>query len=205
MPGSKYPPGQDPCGLLSDVTLAEPDELVELCLRGAEEAWNQLVDTYKSLVFSIIRRSRVASGEEDDLFQAVWIDIFNDLPKLRDRSALRFWIAAITRHHCYHWRHRALKRPYQTWDWERASMIEDPALRADSSFVDSDRSLAIRKAIGSLEPRCRQLLELLFLEDPPVPYAQVAEKLGLAVGSIGALRGTCLERLRSAVRKRDIH
>ena len=205
MPASKYPTRQDPLGRLPDPTFAEPEELVERCLRGGEEAWSQLVNAYRPLVISIIRRNRAASAEEDDVFQAVWIDIFNDLSKLRDRSALRFWIAAITRHHCYHWRHRASKRPFQTWDWEHVSMIEDPALRADSALVDTDRRLAIRKAIRSLEPRCRQLLELLFLEDPPVPYAQVAEKLGLAVGSIGALRETCLERLRSAVRKRDIH
>ena len=206
MPASKYPHGPDPFGP-PDPALAHTEELVELCLRGGEEAWKQLVDTYKSLVSSIIHRSQAASGEEADVFQAVWIDIFNDLPKLRDRSVLRFWIAAITRHQCYHWRHRASKRPFQTWDWERASKIEDPALRADSSDSDTDidRRVAIREAIRSLEPRCRQLLELLFLEDPPAPYAQVAEKLGLAEGSIGALRATCLERLRSAVRKLDVH
>jgi hypothetical protein len=39
------------------------------------------------------------------------------------------------------------------------------------------------------------LVRLLFYEQPPLPYAEVARKLGLATGSIGFTRGRCLERL----------
>jgi hypothetical protein len=37
---------------------------------------------------------------------------------------------------------------------------------------------------------------MLFFEQPPLPYAEVARRLGLATGSIGFIRGRCLERLR---------
>lgn len=46
-----------------------------------------------------------------------------------------------------------------------------------------------------LPPSCQRLLALL-VEDPPVPYAEISSRLGIAVGSIGPMRGRCLDRLR---------
>ena len=41
------------------------------------------------------------------------------------------------------------------------------------------------------------MITLLFFEHPPQPYNEVAEKLGLARGSIGFIRGRCLKRLKT--------
>jgi len=37
---------------------------------------------------------------------------------------------------------------------------------------------------------------MLFFEQPPVPYNELAKRLGLATGSIGFIRGRCLDRLQ---------
>jgi hypothetical protein len=37
---------------------------------------------------------------------------------------------------------------------------------------------------------------MLFFEQPPRPYNEVAQALGLATGSIGFIRGRCLGRLQ---------
>jgi hypothetical protein len=42
----------------------------------------------------------------------------------------------------------------------------------------------------------------LFLDDPPPPYADLARSLGLAEGSIGALRSRCLDRLKHEIEQR---
>jgi hypothetical protein len=34
------------------------------------------------------------------------------------------------------------------------------------------------------------------MADPPVPYAEISDQLGLPVGSIDPTRGRCLARLR---------
>jgi DNA-directed RNA polymerase specialized sigma24 family protein len=54
----------------------------------------------------------------------------------------------------------------------------------------------LREAMVKLTPQCRRLVELLFLETPPRPYAEVAAELGLAPGSIGFTRQKCIDRLR---------
>jgi DNA-directed RNA polymerase specialized sigma24 family protein len=54
----------------------------------------------------------------------------------------------------------------------------------------------VRDVVAKLPPRCAELVRLLFFEQPPLPYAEVARRLGLATGSIGFIRGRCLTRLR---------
>ncbi|MFY9692037.1 MAG: sigma-70 family RNA polymerase sigma factor, partial [Candidatus Acidiferrales bacterium] len=54
----------------------------------------------------------------------------------------------------------------------------------------------IRRVLDDLPPRCRQLMQMLFFEEPPRPYQEVARELGIAPGSIGFIRQRCLDRLR---------
>ena len=77
---------------------AETDDLVARCLAGDETAWCDLVARYKNLVFAVIRRSGAANGEEADLHQAIWLDIYRSLGSLRSHSSVRFWIATLARH-----------------------------------------------------------------------------------------------------------
>jgi hypothetical protein len=42
---------------------------------------------------------------------------------------------------------------------------------------------------------CHQLLSMLISDEPPA-YAQISEKLGIRVGSIGPTRSRCLDKLR---------
>jgi hypothetical protein len=47
-------------------------------------------------------------------------------------------------------------------------------------------------------------VDALFFEDPPRPYAEVAEQLGLKLGSMGMTRQRCLESLEKALRARGL-
>ena len=47
-----------------------------------------------------------------------------------------------------------------------------------------------------LPPPCQHLLAML--SDTQIPYAEISATLGIAAGSIGLLRGRCLEKLRSS-------
>jgi DNA-directed RNA polymerase specialized sigma24 family protein len=62
--------------------------------------------------------------------------------------------------------------------------------------ADLEQEQLVQDAIAQLPPRCREMIELLFFESPPLPYADVARRLRLATGSIGFIRGRCLERLK---------
>jgi RNA polymerase sigma factor (sigma-70 family) len=176
-------------------------ELVDACLAGRQFAWDALITRYRTMVYSVILKSGGASGEEDDVFQAVWLDVYNQLERLKSRDSLRAWLCTVTRHKCYHWRLRRHRLPEgldETW----AASIPDHASLPLEVLEEIERAQDLRDAVDALPDRCRELVLRLFLDDPPPPYADLARSLGLAEGSIGALRSRCLDRLKHEIEQR---
>jgi len=170
--------------------------LVQECLRGSEQAWNLLVDRYKNLIYSIPIRYGLPPQDAADIFQAVCLDLFNELGRVRDAEAIQAWIIRVTTNKCYHWkRHMATVGNGDLDDSGLDGLCGDAPMPADT-IAELEREQLVRDSIEMLPPRCRQMISLLFFEHPPQPYNEVAEKLGLARGSIGFIRGRCLKRLK---------
>jgi RNA polymerase sigma factor (sigma-70 family) len=169
--------------------------LVEECLRGSEQAWRVLVDRYKNLIYSIALRYGAPHQEAADIFQRVCLDLFHELPRLRDAEALQGWLIRVTTNKCYHWK-RQLSSRESGWDEDDMAARPADATMPPDMLAALEQEQQVRDAIAQLPSRCREMIELLFFESPPVPYAEVAQRLHLATGSIGFIRGRCLERLK---------
>ena len=182
----------------------EDQRLVSECLRGSEAAWGALVEKYKNLVYAVALKGGLPPDEGADVFEAVWVDAYEELAKLRKKGSVRSWLITVTRHKCYHWRHK--RQRYTSRHSDVGEEIEtDPDLAVDPVAIEElERAQLVRDAIQSLPPRCRELVRLLFYSDPPRPYREVAEELGLAIGSIGFIRGRCLKRLERNLVKQGV-
>lgn len=174
--------------------------LVQECLRGSNEAWNLLVDRYKGLIYSIPIRYGLPPQDAADIFQAVCLDLFNEMGRLRDAEALQAWLVRVTTHKCYHWKRQ--QAPVDGLDDDGLEQLTADSPAAAEVMADLEREQLVRDAIRMLPPRCREMIELLFFEHPPQPYHEVAEKLGLARGSIGFIRGRCLKRLKRILQEK---
>jgi len=173
--------------------------LVRACLDGNEDAWAALIDKYKRLIYSIPVRYGASPEDAADIFQFVCLELFSHLPQLRKTAALRGWIVTVTAHQSFHWKRRHLKRA----DREQTNVdVEDLGIEPSVSSEVTDaveREQMVREATAGLSPRCQEMIRLLFYTEPPLPYKDVAQRLGLAVGSIGFIRGRCLQRLEKAL------
>ena len=168
--------------------------LVQDCLHGSEAAWSALIDKYKNLIFSIAVKYGFSSDDAAEIFQSVCVEMLSELPKLRNPKALPKWIMQVTAHRCFHQKRRAQRTENRDM---AGDLIERPAPeRADAILKEAEEEQALRDALGALPPRCRELIRMLFFEDPARPYDAIASQLGLATGSIGFIRQRCLERLR---------
>jgi len=174
------------------------EELVQECLQGCQDSWATLVDKYRNLVYSVPVKYRMPPDDAADVFQAVWTDLFSELPRLRSAGALRSWLITVAGHKCYQWKRQHSLRT-------RGSDSELESVDPRISFVDwrqeIERGQMLRDALADLPPRCREMVRLLFYEQPPRPYKEVAKCLGLAEGSIGFIRGRCLTKLRATLEK----
>ena len=172
------------------------DRLVAECLHGNEQAWAALIDKYKNLIFSILIKYHAKREDAADLFQAVCLELFSELSNLRKVDSLRSWLITITVHKAFHWKRKQMRRSEVELDGDDQ---EDDGgnVAAPAELVERvEREQMVRDAVAHLPARCNEIIRMLFYEQPPVPYGELAQRLGLATGSIGFIRGRCLKRLQ---------
>jgi RNA polymerase sigma factor (sigma-70 family) len=173
-------------------------ELVAACLSGDEQAWNDLIDRYNRLIFSIPLKKGLSRDEAADIFQAVCLDLVAELPRLRDPQALAAWLIQTTLHKVAKWRRRNDR--YVSDDGVAAEQAAAPDTDMPDALIrELQQTQSLRDAVGGLSDRCQRMVKMLFFETPARPYKDVAAELGVATGSIGFLRSRCLDRLRSAL------
>ena len=168
--------------------------LVKECLSGNEQAWSLLIDKYKALIYSIPVKYQLPPHEAADVFQSTCVELLKRLPELRDAGALPKWLMQVAHHECYRWK-RQSQRVVSRDAHPDLPEPQTPAM-AETMVRQMQEEQMLREALAELAPQCRRLVELLFFETPPRPYAEVAAELGLAVGSIGFTRQKCMDRLR---------
>jgi RNA polymerase sigma factor (sigma-70 family) len=174
------------------------DTVAALVIRardGEGDAWDQLVERFAPLVWSICRRYRLSQADAEDVNQTVWLVLVEQLDKLREPAALPGWLATATRR-------EALRVQGSVRKYESAGSDADIEMTADSSqqpieheILAAERQAALRAAFAELPPRCQRLLSML-MADPPRPYAEISQSIPIPVGSIGPQRSRCLDRLR---------
>ena len=169
--------------------------LVRLAAAGDKSAWERLVDQYSRLIWAMTRDFRLAEVDAADVVQATWLRLLEHIDRIEYPERIASWLATTARHECL--RHLAASK--------RVTLIEDhdAAFGAtaahvpdvDERLLAEERAEAVRAAVATLPDQSQQLLNLL-MADPPVPYVEISDQLGLPIGSIGPTRGRCLERLR---------
>lgn len=172
------------------------ERLVSECLKGNDQAWSALIDKYKNLIYSI----PVKLGMYDDagdIFQAVCLDLLSDLSKLREPRALPKWLMQTCYHKCLQYQCKTQKHGSLTDDQGKELQIADERTQVPGEILaELEQEQMLRIAIAELSPRCERMVRMLFFENPPRPYQEIASQLDLATGSIGFIRGRCLGKLK---------
>jgi RNA polymerase sigma factor (sigma-70 family) len=183
---------------------ASDERLIARCLQGDQEGWSALIDKYKNLIYSIPVKLGMHQ-DAADIFQSVCVDLLSELPRLREHRALPKWLMQTCYHTCLRYQRaagRLVELEPEGADGEavlHASSVDDLPERM---LVQLEQEQMLRDAICELPEKCERMVRLLFFEIPPRPYEDVADELGMATGSIGAIRARCLAYLRKYLEKR---
>jgi RNA polymerase sigma factor (sigma-70 family) len=170
-------------------------DLVMRAKDSDQQAWDALVGRYAPLVWSVCRRYRLGRADTEDAGQTVWLRLMDQLDKLRDPDALPGWLATTTRRECLRILDTARRTDTPGPPLAAEDVPDQQAAAAEAELLAAERRAALREAFSSLPPHSQRLLALL-IQDPPASYAEISARLGLSVGSIGPIRGRCLDRLR---------
>jgi len=162
---------------------------------GDQEAWNELIERYVPLVWSICARYQLSRQDIDDVGQSVWLLLVEQIGNLRQPAALPGWLATTTRHECLRILRAARRHDHAGLAPEEQMPPDPAATMIEEEVIVAERNAALRAAFAELPQTCHELLSML-MSDPPPAYVEVSATLGMAVGSIGPTRARCLERLR---------
>lgn len=177
------------------------ERLVRECCKGNQKAWAGLIEKYKNLIFSVPIKFGLSREDAADVFQSVCVELLAGLPRLREPKALPKWLMQTSYHQCL----RSKKLRLDLADDVPGSESEkqpSPEELPEDLLAQVQREQSLREAIAALPARCHQMVTMLFFEDPPRPYDEVAKELHLATGSIGFTRSRCLKKLRQLLEEK---
>jgi RNA polymerase sigma factor (sigma-70 family) len=178
--------------------LSSDPALIRGCREGDVGAWRRLLETYQPLVFSVPRRYGLSREDAADITQRTFIILVQAMDTLAEDTNLGAWLTTVARRHTW----RRLRRNNRETAGEQGSSGEGAALLANDEDVEQwELNQWLNYGLSRIGKPCRDLLSALYLEPEQPSYAEIAARLGMAVGSVGPTRIRCLKRLRKVLDK----
>jgi RNA polymerase sigma factor (sigma-70 family) len=184
---------------MPEQNLETPDiaGLVVGAAAGDRRAWERLVKQYARLIWSITVEFKLTESDASDVAQTTWLRLLEHIDRIEYPDRVGSWLAATARNECL--RNLAARKRVVVLAHDEEEVLFGAAAVAgpevDERILADERDQVVRDALSRLPRRWQRLLELL-MADPPTPYADISDELGLPVGSIGPTRGRCLAQLR---------
>jgi RNA polymerase sigma factor (sigma-70 family) len=178
--------------------------LIDGCLRGEEDAWNELFDLhYPPTIRFLAQLSPGADpGELEEAAQEAFVSVVKNLGKFRRGSHLQTWIFRIAANKMrdqFSLR-AAAKRGGGAVPVSLSAASGDlpPPDPADNTLGPSELAeaaelgTAVRAALDQLGDPCREIIELRYFGD--LSYEEIATELGLNPKTVSSRLSKCLDR-----------
>ena len=186
---------------MADVRVPDPAELLDdqrllrQFLVGERDA-HDIVERWAREIVSF-RPYGIPRHEYDDVVQRsigmLWSACSRNDFTLR--TGLRALVRKIVLARCVdHYRRRR-----QTVEPDES--LVDTRLDPAAATLENERFLSVHRAIQQLDERCRQIIQLHFLDEQP--YAVLAERMGLAPATVRVRMFHCMKEVRRLLRLED--
>ena len=132
-------------------------DLLQLAATGDQAAWNDLVDRFDQMVWSVARSFRLDDATAKDVSQTVWLKLIENISKIEDPERLPGWLATTCRREAI----RVSKLRDRAIPTEFEYDVEDESASLETLLVEDEESRALLAAFRKLSEGCQQLLRLL--------------------------------------------
>jgi RNA polymerase sigma factor (sigma-70 family) len=174
---------------MEDLELAD---VVHRAAAGDQRAWDQLVDRFGNLLWSITSAYRLSQADAADVLQTTWLRLLEHLDSVREPERVGSWLATTARRECLRVL-RGASRVRPTDDDTRLAPEPDPTPGPEAAVLQAERDRQLREALALLPERSQRLLRIAA---SGASYEEIAAALDMPIGSIGPTRARSLERLR---------
>jgi RNA polymerase sigma-70 factor, ECF subfamily len=165
---------------------------------GSQDALTLLYDETSGLLFALALRLLDSRADAEEVVLDVYKQIWRSAGSFdASRGNVVGWLTLLTRSRAIDRLRQAKSR--RAWELPFENMSEPqgstPAPEAQLMFHEEGK--LVRRALGELVPEQREAIELAFFRG--LTHAEVAEKLGVPLGTIKTRIRTGMQRLRKSL------
>ena len=197
---------------MHDGPLTHPSLVLRLRNPRDEAAWQEFVEVYEPLVYSLVRRKGFQHADADELTQEVLLAVVRAVDRWEpdaSRGTFRGWLATIARRLMVNF----LSSPARQFRGTGRSSVLEQLLQlpdgdpAQSQIYDLELTRrvfdwAARQVREQVEPSTWEAFWRTAVEAQPVEA--VAQVLAMSTGAVYIARSRVMRRLRTTVERHEI-
>jgi RNA polymerase sigma factor (sigma-70 family) len=133
-----------------------------------------------------------------DIAQLTFTTLVQNMDNLAEDSRLGAWLSTVARRNTWHLLERN-RREIASEHLDSISLVENAVLlgKSDADSIEHwELADWLDTGLSQLSEICWKLLTALYFRPELSSYAEVAEHLGMPLGSVGPTRARCLKRLK---------
>ncbi len=178
--------------------------LVQSCAAGDEQACTRLVADHQRMVYQLALHLLGEPQEALDLSQEVFLRVFRTLSQFRGHSTLKTWIYRIVvnqasnRQRWWRRRHRSQQVPLDVHIEANGDLPDTRGtLMPDRALGQQETAALVWRALDRLPFDQRAVIVLREIDE--MSYDEIADSLGVAVGTVKSRLARAREQLRAAL------
>lgn len=167
----------------------EEDALVSALGRGAEDAYEILIQRYQQPVYSLVCRLVNDPSDAPDIVQEVFLKVFRSVGSFRGNSSLKTWIYRIAVNEAHNHRRWFSRHHRQEVAFlcdedgsNHADTVTDPGRSPFELAADRETRALVEQALEKLNPNFRAAVVLRDIED--LNYEDIATVLNVSLGTV---------------------
>jgi RNA polymerase sigma-70 factor (ECF subfamily) len=178
--------------------------LVRRVAEGDADALRALYDRFGRVVYAFALRHTGDSGlaEEctQDAFVALWRSAGSFDPA---RGTVSTWLLVVARNKAIELLRARRRRPETAPDADIDSLLESDAPGPSDEAERADLSYRVAEALAELPAEQREVVTLAYFDG--LTHVEIAEVIGIPLGTVKGRMRLALERLRALTHEVDVH
>lgn len=148
-------------------------DIINKCLDGNVDAFEELIARYKKLIFNTAYRMMGNAPEAEDITQEVFIKIYNSLNKYDPQFKFSTWVIRITSNLCVDW---LRKRKGESVPIDEVYDLKDEAYTPEEEYIRKEKNAKVQSAINKLPDKYKELI--ILFHHRGLSYQEIMEITG---------------------------
>lgn len=182
---------------ISDKMNAESMEsyLVSIAESRDRNAFKKLFAAFAPKIKSFAMRNGVGPELAEEVVQETFIRVWRKAEQFDPtKASASTWLYTIARNQ----RIDLLRKRHRPEpDYEDPAFIPEPELQPTEVIVRNQEASRLKECIDALSPEQQEVLKLSFMEE--LPHVEVAEKLGIPLGTVKSRIRLAMKHIRSEI------